>query len=300
MSLPQGPYDHDHTPAPAAHPRQSAWRTVLTMLLWIVVGAAALLILVSLIAGQFGGAMVLLGLLGLIIAIIALTVGHFRRMGIRSRKQAGAALAASLALIIGGSAVLPTTLPTVDAASSTPSAASASAPTPQVTVTATVTASALPSASSAAASPSPTPTPPPTLAPTPTPSATSTPSPTPTRTQALAAPRPQTSRVTTQAPRAAAPSMRRTTRPTPTVAPAPVRAPVAAPKKTLAPAPAPKPTRTAAAAAPKPAPLVGGGTDPDMGTCKAAKAAGLGPYRVGVDPEYHWYKDADSDGIVCE
>jgi hypothetical protein len=26
----------------------------------------------------------------------------------------------------------------------------------------------------------------------------------------------------------------------------------------------------------------------------------LGPYRVGVDPEYAWYRDADKDGIVCE
>ncbi|MBD3784170.1 MAG: DUF1524 domain-containing protein [Micrococcales bacterium] len=41
-------------------------------------------------------------------------------------------------------------------------------------------------------------------------------------------------------------------------------------------------------------------TDPRFPTCKAAKAAGYGPYRRGVDPEYGWYRDADSDGIVCE
>jgi hypothetical protein len=45
---------------------------------------------------------------------------------------------------------------------------------------------------------------------------------------------------------------------------------------------------------------VGGQTDPRFATCKAAKAAGYGPYRSGVDPEYAWYQDRDKDGIVCE
>ncbi len=39
--------------------------------------------------------------------------------------------------------------------------------------------------------------------------------------------------------------------------------------------------------------------NPDMGTCKAAKAAGYGPYTSG-QPEYAYYRDADGDGIVCE
>ncbi len=61
----------------------------------------------------------------------------------------------------------------------------------------------------------------------------------------------------------------------------------------------------APAAAPPVAPAApsapaGGGTDPQFGTCKLAKAAGYGPYRQGTDPEYGWYRDADSDGIVCE
>ena len=43
-----------------------------------------------------------------------------------------------------------------------------------------------------------------------------------------------------------------------------------------------------------------GGTDIDYGTCKAAKAAGKGPYYEGKDPEYYWYTDRDHDGIVCE
>ncbi|MGO1051707.1 excalibur calcium-binding domain-containing protein [Crossiella sp. CA198] len=41
-------------------------------------------------------------------------------------------------------------------------------------------------------------------------------------------------------------------------------------------------------------------TDRRYRTCKEAKANGLGPYYLGVDPEYHWYKDADHDGKVCE
>lgn len=42
------------------------------------------------------------------------------------------------------------------------------------------------------------------------------------------------------------------------------------------------------------------GLDPRFPTCKAAKAAGYGPYTRGRDPEYAWYRDADSDGVVCE
>lgn len=56
----------------------------------------------------------------------------------------------------------------------------------------------------------------------------------------------------------------------------------------------------ATAPAPVMAPPVQANTDPRHKTCKAAKAAGLGPYRQGTDPEYDWYRDADKDGIVCE
>jgi hypothetical protein len=42
------------------------------------------------------------------------------------------------------------------------------------------------------------------------------------------------------------------------------------------------------------------GTDPRFATCKAAKAAGYGPYKQGFDAEYGWYRDADHDGLVCE
>lgn len=47
-----------------------------------------------------------------------------------------------------------------------------------------------------------------------------------------------------------------------------------------------------------PAPAVG--TDPDLGSCAAAGAAGYGPYYEGTDPEYDYYHDADQDGVVCE
>ena len=44
----------------------------------------------------------------------------------------------------------------------------------------------------------------------------------------------------------------------------------------------------------------GGGLDPRFDYCYQAKAAGYGPYRQGSDPEYAWYTDSDSDGVVCE
>lgn len=44
----------------------------------------------------------------------------------------------------------------------------------------------------------------------------------------------------------------------------------------------------------------GSGTDPRFATCGEAIAAGYGPYRRGVDVEYDWYIDRDSDGDVCE
>lgn len=40
--------------------------------------------------------------------------------------------------------------------------------------------------------------------------------------------------------------------------------------------------------------------EPSFPNCKAARAAGFGPYTAGVDPEYDWYTDGDGDGTVCE
>ncbi len=40
-------------------------------------------------------------------------------------------------------------------------------------------------------------------------------------------------------------------------------------------------------------------TDPRFSTCAKAKSAGYGPYHRG-QTEYTWYRDGDSDGVVCE
>jgi hypothetical protein len=55
-----------------------------------------------------------------------------------------------------------------------------------------------------------------------------------------------------------------------------------------------------APAAPAPPPPADPGTDPRFDTCAEAIDNGYGPYYRGQDPEYDWYRDADSDGVVCE
>jgi hypothetical protein len=67
----------------------------------------------------------------------------------------------------------------------------------------------------------------------------------------------------------------------------------AKPTATRASSPRPVPTTTT----PKPPMLV---SDPRFGTCREANAAGYGPYRRGIDPEYGWYRDRNGDGLVCE
>ncbi|MGN6600401.1 MAG: excalibur calcium-binding domain-containing protein, partial [Actinomycetes bacterium] len=62
----------------------------------------------------------------------------------------------------------------------------------------------------------------------------------------------------------------------------------------------PAPRTSSAPAATSHAAATNPDMDPDMGTCKAAKAAGYGPYYEGRDPEYDWYQDRDHDGVVCE
>jgi micrococcal nuclease len=51
---------------------------------------------------------------------------------------------------------------------------------------------------------------------------------------------------------------------------------------------------------PKPKPTAEPALDPQFDTCGKAIDAGYGPYSRGKDPEYDWYRDADSDGVVCE
>ena len=57
-----------------------------------------------------------------------------------------------------------------------------------------------------------------------------------------------------------------------------------------------KPSASSGSSGGKPS---GAGTDPRFATCKAANAAGYGPYFSGVNVEYGWYRDANSDGKVC-
>ncbi|AGF71101.1 hypothetical protein A605_00425 [Corynebacterium halotolerans YIM 70093 = DSM 44683] len=74
----------------------------------------------------------------------------------------------------------------------------------------------------------------------------------------------------------------------------------AAPVAPVAEIPAPAPVTEAPAPAPQIEVPQSAGTDPQFGSCKAAKAAGFGPYVSGVDPEYNWYRDGDNDGTNCE
>jgi hypothetical protein len=66
----------------------------------------------------------------------------------------------------------------------------------------------------------------------------------------------------------------------------------------------PRPAQKAAPRKPKPRPSktvkAAPRTDPRYPTCAAAKRAGYGPYRSGIDAEYRWYQDRDGDGVVCE
>lgn len=87
------------------------------------------------------------------------------------------------------------------------------------------------------------------------------------------------------------------TTPPPETTTAPTPPPTAA--ATIPPATNPPPTNPPPTVPPPPLPIVVM-TDPRFGTCKEAKANGYGPYHSGTDTEYGWYRDADSDGIVCE
>jgi len=87
--------------------------------------------------------------------------------------------------------------------------------------------------------------------------------------------------------------------PDPGADPAPPAPPVTT-SPTDRPSPRPTPRPTVEPTSPAPEPVQSVGLDPRFGTCKAAIAAGYGPYTEGVDPEYGWYRDNDGDGIDCE
>lgn len=66
-----------------------------------------------------------------------------------------------------------------------------------------------------------------------------------------------------------------------------------------------RPSKASVTAGPPPQPSTPrqgstGALDPRFGTCREAIANGYGNYVRGVDPEYEWYRDGDSDGIACE
>jgi Excalibur calcium-binding domain len=88
--------------------------------------------------------------------------------------------------------------------------------------------------------------------------------------------------------------------------PAPAAAPEVVPPVTVSKSTAAVPqavTVPKAAVTPKAKRRVVEGTpqpDPRFATCKAAKSAGFGPYRRGVDREYAWYEDTDRDGVACD
>lgn len=69
-------------------------------------------------------------------------------------------------------------------------------------------------------------------------------------------------------------------------------------KSPILPTPDNSPTDSSEVATPTTSPGIG--LDPRFDSCSAAKAAGYGPYIRGIDPEYDWYRDGDSDGTVCE
>jgi hypothetical protein len=73
------------------------------------------------------------------------------------------------------------------------------------------------------------------------------------------------------------------------------KANVVAPKLAIVVSASSSPTKT-----PTPTSTPGQINDPRYSSCTAAKAAGFGPYRKGIDPEYSWYIDRDADGKVCE
>ncbi|MFG1960671.1 excalibur calcium-binding domain-containing protein [Nonomuraea sp. NPDC049028] len=59
------------------------------------------------------------------------------------------------------------------------------------------------------------------------------------------------------------------------------------------------PTSGASAPASHATSPVRGSLDPHYASCKAAVAAGDGPYTKGVHPEYAWYPDLDKNNVAC-
>jgi hypothetical protein len=95
-----------------------------------------------------------------------------------------------------------------------------------------------------------------------------------------------------------------TRRPTPHSPSRPSSKPTVTPTPPSSHRPTPSPARSPShSTSPTTGPTHGPGpgrTDPRFLTCGLARAAGYGPYRRGVDPEYFWYWDLDQNGVVCD
>ena len=91
-----------------------------------------------------------------------------------------------------------------------------------------------------------------------------------------------------------------TERPDPTTLPPAPKRVTPTPRPTTPPAVRVAPTRKPVTRKPVPVRPVAPVLDPHYGTCREAIANGYGPYYRGQDPEYDWYTDRDSDGVVCE
>lgn len=107
---------------------------------------------------------------------------------------------------------------------------------------------------------------------------------------------PVVAEATTAPPETEAPAPVATTTP-PKPRPTTVAPTTRAPLRIVSP---PKPKPTTKAPAPVRTTVAAPRTDPHFGTCREAIAHGYGPYVQGRDEEYDWYRDADSDGVVCE
>ncbi|MEJ5914221.1 excalibur calcium-binding domain-containing protein [Pseudokineococcus sp. 1T1Z-3] len=300
-----------------------------TLLAAGLLGLGALLALAALVTGDPGVAVVLVGLALLPVAAVTALAGGTQLPGLRSRRRGGAAAAVAVALLLLGGTVVGAGEQTSDeevAATGTPAATAPSAPTPATaSPRATPSATSPPSPAESAAATTPEPSPeaageeavPPVPAQVPDAGPQGEPA-APGEAAPAAASEARGDRFScsdfASQPEAQAELDRDPADPSrldgdgdgiacealgagtsPAAAPEPPAAPAAAPEPPAAPAAPPEP--------PAPADQQGdeAATDPRFDSCTALHRAGYrGEYVAGVDAEYGWYRDGDSDGVVCE
>jgi len=303
-------------------------QVIVAIALACVFGLGLLLALVALATGEPGIAMVLVGLVLLPVAVIAFAARGVRLPGLRSRRRGGFATATATALIVGGAVLIPSVSPEPSAdpvaAAANDTADEDEQPVPAATAT--------PSSELPATAPSPTPPP----APEPEPVADPVPEPAATTQPAPKAPAPKPAR-TTRAP-AVAPEQGAATADssgrtgnifncsdfsTQQEAQAELDRDPSDPSRldgdddgiaceslpgssdttvNRDDTPQEAPAVAVAPAEPEPGPdPETSSTDPRFGSCTALHDAGYrGEYVAGIDPEYDWYRDGDSDGVACE